>query len=252
MNSSPTTPQTSRRTDAISRVRATSSPRSRSPYKKTTLAFKRQVLEHLRDVSNGNKSQTALHFGIDRKSVYDYLKRECQIYASPSPRTRCRVEVDPVGKWPELDNKLHEYFKTERAEKRPMNRRKLRRRALQLASDFGISEFKASGSYLSRFCQRKGITSRAITHMAQFDTRTKDKVQASILTFFDQLNRSIVFYDKSCILNMDESTVYFDMVQKRPLSQVDVNTNGNDKMRFTVALTIAASGVFLPPYVSFR
>ena len=51
--------------------------------------------------------------------------------------------------------------------------------------------------------------------------------------------------------------MYFDMVQGRTLSErgvksVDLNTSGNDKMRFTVALTIAASGSCLPPYVLFR
>ena len=93
--------------------------------------------------------------------------------------------------------------KSERTKKRQMNRRKLRRRAIVLACEVGISGFKASRCYLSRFCQRKGITCRAITHTAQIDMRTKTEVQDAVLSFFAQLSLSIIYYDKSCILNMD-------------------------------------------------
>ena len=94
-----------------------------------------------------------------------------------------------------------------------------------------------------RFCKRKSISSRAITHIAQKDTRTTQEQQDIVVSFFAELDSSIHFYEKRAIVNMDETPVYFDMVQSRTLSErgaksVDLNTTGNDKMRFTVALTL--------------
>ena len=108
-----------------------------------------------------------------------------------------------------------------------------------------------------RFCKRKSISSRAITHIAQKDTRTTQEQQDIVVSFFAELDSSIHFYEKRAIVNMDETPVYFDMVQSRTLSErgaksVDLNTTGNDKMRFTVALTITASGSCLPQFVLFR
>ena len=74
--STPSSPRTPCRNDAIARVRSTSSPRSRSPYKKKTIACKLAILDYLRDVANGNKTQTAEHFGISTKSIRDYIQVE--------------------------------------------------------------------------------------------------------------------------------------------------------------------------------
>ena len=49
------------------------------------------------------------------------------------------------------------------------------------------------------------ISCRAITHTAQVDTRTTQIIQDVIISFFAQLDRSIMFYDKCSILNMDET-----------------------------------------------
>ena len=83
------------------------------------------MLDYLRNVAGGNKRQTAAHFNIDRKSIYDFLKIEGKLYSSPGERFR--VEYERIGRWPELDERLYDYFKSERLKKRLMTRGKLER-----------------------------------------------------------------------------------------------------------------------------
>ena len=59
------------------------------------------------------------------------------------------------------------------------------------------------------------------------------------------------------ILNMDETPMYFDMLQKRTIDHkgtkdVETQHNGSDKSRFTTVVTSTASGHVLPFYVILR
>ena len=56
---------------------------------------------------------------------------------------------------------------------------------------------------------------------------------------------------------MDETPVYIDMVSPTTLDfignkNVDGTTTGNEKSRFTVAITVSASGIMLKAYVIFK
>ena len=172
---------------------------------------------------------------------------EGKIYQEGECRTRCRV-----GKCPELDEKPYDYFKAEPAQKRQMNRRKLRRRALQLAKELGITDFRL---LLCSFLQAQNdivpghhthCTSR---HKNHTDNPRRDYQLLCSARSFHYVLRQMQHFEHGW------NPVYFDMV--RTLAQVgdksvDVNTTGNDKMRFTFVLNNTASGLCLPPYVLFR
>lgn len=61
----------------------------------------------------------------------------------------------------------------------------------------------------------------------------------------------------SNVLNMDETPMYFDMASDKTYAPVGakdvlVKTTGHDKLRFTVVLTVSASGVKLKPMIIFK
>lgn len=67
----------------------------------------------------------------------------------------------------------------------------------------------------------------------------------------------MVGYENYEIVNMDESPFYFDMSHNKTVDAVgrksiEVVNSGNDKTRFTVTVTVAASGHVLPGYLIFR
>lgn len=68
---------------------------------------------------------------------------------------------------------------------------------------------------------------------------------------------SIAGIDPSNIINMDETPVYFDMAssttyQDTGAKDVLIKTTGYEKMRFTVVLSVTASGKRLDPMLIFK
>ena len=74
------------------------SPRTpRATYRRKTIAQKLEILDYLRNVAHGNKKETARHFDIDPKSIYDYLMVEGKKGAQNRSSTRCRTQSTRLG-----------------------------------------------------------------------------------------------------------------------------------------------------------
>ena len=72
-----------------------------------------------------------------------------------------------------------------------------------------------------------------------------------------RLRSFIAKFPLELILQCDETPAYFDMLNSKTIEfvgakSVDLITTGHDKTRFTVLLTIAASGLCLNANVVFR
>ncbi len=67
-----------------------------------------------------------------------------------------------------------------------------------------------------------------------------DQLFGSFKTVYKRFNR----FNRSCILQCDETPIWFDMVSKSAIDfvgtkNIDLITSAHDKTRFTVLLTIA-------------
>jgi len=64
-------------------------------------------------------------------------------------------------------------------------------------------------------------------------------------------------FESDLILNMDETPFYFDMMVDRTIDEkgaksIEICHTGNEKARFTVVITITASGIMLPAYIIWK
>ena len=117
--------------------------------------------------------------------------------------------------------------------------------------------FKASNGRLTRFLKRNEITFRRATSVGQkFPQNAPELCDA----FLDMPNlKEYVF-----IMNMDETSCYFDIPSSstfdfKGVNTVKMKTTGNDKFRFTAVLTAGVkkvgsefSAVRLPPMLIFK
>ena len=73
----------------------------------------------------------------------------------------------------------------------------------------------------------------------------------TVINFLNRCKAVNTDYDLQFVINMDETSVWYDMPSERTLEfegaeTVDIKTTGNEKTRFTTVVTITASGKVLP------
>ena len=129
----------------------------------------------------------------------------------------------------------------------------LRQKAKELSADPG---FKASLGWYQNWKRRHSVSFRAKTTLAQ---RLPDDMEEKVVQFhrFIISARQRVGYPLSCIFNMDETPMRFELPSSRSLEftgsrTVPVKTCGAEKRSFTVALAVAADGTKFPPKVIFN
>lgn len=118
--------------------------------------------------------------------------------------------------------------------------------------------FKASNGWLTLFFKRNDITFRRATSVGQ---KIPQNAPELCDAFLDDM-QSLKDYD--VIMNMDETPCYFDIPRSstfdfKGVNTVKMKTTGNEKLRFTVALTAGVkrvgnefSAVRLPPMLIFK
>jgi hypothetical protein len=116
-----------------------------------TLQEKLEGLQKLRD-NDGNVTLTALELHITRKMLRNWRKDELKMLQQNNIKTSKRMNGGSSPKWPEIENKLVEWVKVERGEKkRIISAYNIRDKALQVAEELSISEFESSMRWLEEF-----------------------------------------------------------------------------------------------------
>ena len=64
-------------------------------------------------------------------------------------------------------------------------------------------------------------------------------------------------FEEDLILNMDETPMYFDQLEDRTVEEkgadtVEIMHTENEKTRFTLCITVTASGIMLPAYIIWK
>ena len=108
--------------------------------------------------------------------------------------------------------------------------------------------------HIQRFLGKNNIVSHRITRIAQ-NTRYN---QVVIDDWVSLVNNSIIAskYSPSCIVNIDETNIYFDMTQAMTLEvqgqrTVSIRKSGSTQ-RCTVLLGVTMDGRKLPPLIIFK
>ena len=117
------------------------------------------------------------------------------------------------------------------------------------------ASFVASRGWLEKFMKRNCLSLRRKTTTAQKDpSHMIDKLVAYMLQI-RRLSRQFN-YDPSCIIAMDETAVWTDMVSPNTVDitgtkDISLKTMGNEKVRVSVCLTAKADGTKLKPFIVF-
>ena len=120
----------------------------------------------------------------------------------------------------------------------------------------GKDLFKATTVWLGKFMRRNGLSLRRKTTTAQQDpNRLIDKLISYILQARRLLKK--YQYQPSCIIAMDETSVWDDMVSNTTMDNIGaksiiLKTTGHEKVMVSVCLAAKIDGTKLKPLVVFR
>ena len=116
--------------------------------------------------------------------------------------------------------------------------------------------FKATTGWLDKFMCRNGLSLRRKTTTAQQDP---NRLIHKLISYILQVRRlsKKYQYQPSCIIAMDETSVWDDMVSNTTVDKVGaksiiLKTTGHEKVMLSVCLAAKADGTKLKPLVVFR
>ena len=230
--------------------------------KSCTLSFKLLVIKHAKLTSIGAAERK---FEIDRKRIREWITNENKIQNKVSSKSRGQSSkrLDGAGrkiKDLQLEETFIERITSQKSKNLLVSRKLIQRKARQYAEEKGnssgqVNEFRASEKWLQKFMLRNGLSLRRRTTQAQ---KTPDQIIDKVIAYilyvrqFKRRNN----YDLDCIIAMDETAVWHDMISNTTVTQkgaksVVLKTTGHKKSRVTVTLAAKANGDKLRPYIVF-
>ncbi|KAK7100976.1 hypothetical protein V1264_016520 [Littorina saxatilis] len=137
--------------------------------KSYTVAFKLSALDYFDNNANGNVSQTASEFGVDRKRIREWRENRNTLlrHQAGKEKKKRKLHGGRDVRSEEVDEGVLEYLDQERAEGRVVRNKDLQRGALELAGGLDIDEFVASPMWLKRCKQRHAVSTRRGTNTNQ-------------------------------------------------------------------------------------
>ena len=237
----------SNKSDKASARSKRASPQRRS----YTNAFKLRVAAAAKGSSN---RAAAREFGIDESQVRRWRASE-EILGRQKSTARA-VGRGQTCRWPGLERRVAEWVHAERVAGRAVSTVAIRVKAGVVAHDMGLTDFKASPSWCTRFICRNGLTVRARTPAGQ---KLPDGWEEKVQEFKGYVHRVIQEnnFPASKVGNIDTVRMSFDTPQTRTANEVgeepvEVSTTGHDRTRFTVVLGCMADGTKLQPLLIFK
>lgn len=222
-------------------------PRSRKSY---TAQFKLKAIAYAKE--HGNRA-TEREFGISEKLVRDWRKsKETLMTMSRKKKANRGLKA----RWPELEERLMKFVIEQRLQGRGMSTVQVRLKAIDIAKELNIDEFKGGASWCYRFMVRNKLSMRSRTTMCQkLPADHIEKIQNFREFVALQIQENTIIADS--IVNMDEVPLTFDIPMGRTVNQIgersiSIRTTGHEKSHFTVVLGCCASGKKLPPMLIFK
>ncbi|XP_068188440.1 zinc finger MYM-type protein 4-like isoform X7 [Antennarius striatus] len=123
--------------------------------------FKLQAISYA--AANGNRA-AARAFLINESMVRKWRKQEGELRQVKETRRSFRGNK---ARWPELENRLEQWFLEERAAGRRVSTVTLRLKAVTMARDMNIEHFQGGPSWCDRFMKRRHLNIRGPTRVEQ-------------------------------------------------------------------------------------
>lgn len=199
---------------------------------------------------HGNRS-AARFFELGESSVREWRSQRVLLSALPAAKRARRKRKEF---WPDLEQELKDWVCLQRSEGKGVSTVSLKFKALQMAREKNIVNFKGSNCWCDRFMKRNRLSVRAITSTGQ---KLPENWQVKVEEFHLFVGQATNGVEPSQIGNMDEIPMSFDMPTKftvdvKGTQDIKICTTGSEKCCFTVVLTVMADGEKLPPMVIFK
>lgn len=201
---------------------------------------------------HGNRSAER-EFGVSECNVRLWRKNREKLFQCAGSRRSFRYSK-PV--YPEIEEVVVDYVADRRSRYLRVTRVGIREKALEIAKEKGIGNFRASDGWCTRFMERHAFSLRRRTSVCQKLPAAFEEQLISWQRFIIS-QRSKHMYPLAHIGNADETPVYFDMpdnatIEKVGAKEVKLLSTGYEKQRITVMLAVTADGSKLPPYLILR
>ena len=228
--------------------------------KQYTLAFKTDIV---RRVESGESIRNvARSENVDQSMIYRWMGKRDTLMLNQSQSSPRIVTNVKGAKFPRLESELLKFVIERRKMKLGVTKKTLQAKAKDLAltcidDDKERRKFKASFSFVKKFMYRNNLSIRKVTHVSQMKKKDPKIQKFTLINYLARLRLFLKDFSRFCILQCDETPIWFDMVGKTTIEfvgtkSIDLLTSGHDKTRFTVLLTIAAHGFCLDAYVVFK
>lgn len=238
------TRQTTKRKRAIKRKQVTKIRRSSYSInqKKEVVAYAKQH----------GRNKAAKHFELNGSMVGRWMKANTS-WTTEMKSHSLRIGSGRKAFYPEAEKKLYDWVIGQRKQGLAVTSATIKVAMFNILEEPDIialygdttETFKASRNWLNRFMKRYKLSLRRRTKVSQKLPRQTQELLENFYQFITRLKieKSI----ESCnIFNMDETPVWFDMagnftINPKGDKTVHIRGTGNEKNRFTVVLTCAAS-----------
>ena len=221
-----------------------------------TMEFKREAVKYAQDHSN---RATAEKYRVDRQTIREWKRNIDAINSSKGYKKRLpgggrKLTSDDV------EERLIVWIHARRSKMLRVSRKMIMVKAKSYFDEgtqtaAGQAAFVASRGWLEKFMRRNNLSLRRRTTLAQKDPSFMiEKLLAYILHVRRILREHT--YEPSCIIAMDETPVWKDMVSNTTVnttgtSDVMMKTTGHEKCRVSVALSAEGDGTKLKPMIVF-
>jgi transposase-like protein len=205
-----------------------------------------------------NLSAVSRELNIDRKTLREWVHNESELVNMQNRKKRRRIGGGRKPFFPQIEEQLYEWFKSERLDKKcVVNYRRLREKALEIAKTLKIENFIGSHYWIYSFCRRHKLCTRKITHVGQYDNKTPEEKRQVAIDHLAAVEALTSDLTSETIFNMDETPVFIDMISSSTISfkgesTTETNTTGYGKTRFTVILLTNSSGAVFKTMVILK
>uniref|UniRef100_A0A3Q3F4S1 HTH CENPB-type domain-containing protein n=1 Tax=Labrus bergylta TaxID=56723 RepID=A0A3Q3F4S1_9LABR len=176
-----------------------------SPRRSYDANFKIMVVN---SAESSNNCQAAKKYGVKECNVRRWRAQKERLKDANSQRKSYRGPQN--GRFGEIDRRVFEYVREKRSEGMPITRAVIQLKALEIARELNISEFKASLGWCRRMMRRNGLALRRRTSLAQHLPLDFGEKLLSFQRFVIKLRKKHS-YPLDQIGNADQTPVYFDM-----------------------------------------
>lgn len=211
--------------------------------KRLTLAQKIEIIKFV-DTENIGVRAVAEKFNIGKTQVSDILKnREYLSQTFVEQRSDQSKRKFPKSDGEIIDTVIFQWYLHARVNNLSISGPLLKEKALELASEVGLNDFKASNGWLQKFKERHQISYKSV-NIASMD-------RCIIAEWLYEVKELISGYEQRNIFNCDETGLFFRIVPENAMSFTNETcSEGNlSKERLTVLLCANLSGEFEKPLV---